>query len=95
MMIANTLWVTEAFPRWAAPAIAVVFGGCYFLSWAMSFALVPWIESHGYMWVGIELMIFQIVGGLVAMPVAFWGKSTRQAIAGRWAEDRSGALRPL
>ncbi|KAI4653594.1 hypothetical protein J4E93_001360 [Alternaria ventricosa] len=95
MMIANTLWVTEAFPRWAAPAIAVVFGGCYFLTWAMSFALVPWIESHGYVWVGIELMIFQIVGGLVAMPVAFWGKSTRQAIAGRWAEDRSGALRPL
>ncbi|KAH6852090.1 MFS general substrate transporter [Alternaria alternata] len=95
LMIANTLWVTEAFPRWAAPAIAVVGGGCYILSFAMSFALVPWIDAHGYMWVGIELMIFQVLGGLVAMPVAFWGKSTRQAIAGRWSEDRSGALRPL
>lgn len=95
LMTANTLWVTEAFPRWAAPALAVVGGGCYFLSFAMSFAIVPWVEAHGYMWVGIELMCLQILGGLVAMPVAFWGKSTRQAIAGRWAEDRSGALRPL
>lgn len=95
LMISNTLWVTEAFPRWAAPALAVVGGGCYLLAFAMSFALVPWIESQGYEWVGIQLMILQIVGGLIAMPVAFWGKSARQAIHGRWAEDRSGALRPL
>lgn len=95
IMIANTLWVTEAFPRWAAPAMAVVGGGCYLLSFAMSFALVPWIEAHGYKWVGVQLTIFQILGGLVAMPVAFWGKNARQAIQGRWAGDRSGALRPL
>lgn len=95
LMTTNTLWVAEAFPRWAAPALAVVGGGCYLLSFALSFALVPWIESQGFEWVGIELMILQIVGGLVAMPVAFWGKSARQAIQGRWAEDRSGALRPL
>lgn len=95
LMTANTLWVAEAFPRWAAPALAVVIGGCYFISFAMSFALVPWVEAHGYLWVGIELMVFQILGGLVALPVAFWGKGMRQAISGRWAEDRSGALRPL
>ncbi|EUC41464.1 hypothetical protein COCMIDRAFT_106113 [Bipolaris oryzae ATCC 44560] len=95
LMTANTLWVAEAFPRWAAPALAVVIGGCYFISFAMSFALVPWVEAHGYLWVGVELMIFQILGGLVALPVAFWGKGMRQAIAGRWSEDRSGALRPL
>lgn len=95
LMVSNTLWVTEAFPRWAAPALAVVGGGCYLLSFAMSFALVPWLESQGFQWVGIQLSILQIVGGLVAMPVAFWGKSGRQAIQGRWAEDRSGALRPL
>lgn len=95
LMIANTLWVAEAFPRWAAPAISVVMGGCYFLGFGMSFALVPWIDAHGFKWVGIELMILQIAGGLVAMPVAFWGKSARQAIHGRWAGDRSGALRPL
>jgi MFS family permease len=95
LMMANTLWVAEAFPRWAAPALAVVGGGCYLFTFAVSFALVPWIDAHGYMWVGIELMLLQIVGGFIAMPVAFWGKGLRQAIAGRWANERSGALRPL
>ncbi|EDU42538.1 conserved hypothetical protein [Pyrenophora tritici-repentis Pt-1C-BFP] len=95
LMTANTLWVTEAFPRWAAPALAVVGGGLFTESFALSFVIVPWINAHGFMWVGIELMLFQIVGGLIAMPVAFWGKSARQAIAGKWADDRSGALRPL
>ncbi|KAJ4371107.1 hypothetical protein N0V83_004323 [Neocucurbitaria cava] len=95
IMIGNTLWVAEAFPRWAAPAIAVVGGGCYILSFAMSFALGPWIAAHGFQWVSIELAILQMVSGLIAMPVAFWGKTARQAIHGRWAEDRSGALRPL
>ncbi|EOA83087.1 uncharacterized protein SETTUDRAFT_139405 [Exserohilum turcica Et28A] len=95
LMTANTLWVAEAFPRWAAPALAVVIGGCFLLSFALSFALEPWIKAQGYLWVGFQLMCFQILGGLVAMPVAFWGKSMRQAIACRWADDRSGALRPL
>lgn len=95
LMIANTLWVAEAFPRWAAPALAVMGGGCYLLSFALSFALLPWIQAHGFKWVGIELTALQLVGGLVAMPVAFWGKAARQAIQGRWAEDRSGALRPV
>jgi len=95
LMISNTLWVTEAFPRWAAPAMAVVGGGCYLLSFGLSFALGPWVEAQGYTGVGVQLTAFQIAGGLVAMPVAFWGKSARQAIHGRWADDRSGALRPL
>lgn len=89
------LWVTEAFPRWAAPALAVVGGGSYLVSFFMSFALVPWIEAHGYKLVGIELTALQIASGLVALPIAFWGKSARQAIHGRWANDRGGALRPL
>jgi MFS family permease len=95
LMIANTLWVAEAFPRWAAPALAVVSGGCYLLTFAVSFALGPWIDAHGYKWVGIEIALFELMGGLIAMPVAFWGKSMRQAIQGRWADDRSGALRPV
>ncbi|CAI6340860.1 unnamed protein product [Periconia digitata] len=89
------LWVTEAFPRWAAPAIAAVNGGCYLLSFSMSFALVPWIERYGYLTVGIHLMVLQLVGGLIAVPIAFWGKNARQVIHGRWANERSGALRPL
>lgn len=95
LSISNTMWVTEAFPRWAAPAISVLGGGCYILSFVMSFALGPWIKAHGYKLIGIELAVLQIVGGLVAVPIAFWGKSARQAIHGRWADERAGALRPL
>jgi hypothetical protein len=95
LSIANTMWVTEAFPRWAAPALAVVGGGCYLMSFTMSFALMHWIEAHGYMLVGIELAALQVFGGLIAVPIAFWGKNARQKIHGRWANERSGALRPL
>lgn len=95
LSIANTLWVTEAFPRWAAPAVVVVGGGCYLMSFIMSFALVPWTAAHGHLLVGIELTALQVVGGLIAVPIAFWGKNARQRIYGRWANERSGALRPL
>ena len=95
LSISNTLWVTEAFPRWAAPALVVVGGGCYLSSFSMSFALVPWIATHGYLSVGIQISALQIVGGFIALPIAFWGKSARQIIQGRWANERSGALRPL
>ncbi|KAF2646222.1 MFS general substrate transporter [Massarina eburnea CBS 473.64] len=95
LSIGNTLWVTEAFPRWAAPALVVVGGGCYLLSYSMSFALVPWINAHGYLLVGIELTVLQVVTGLIAIPIAFWGKGLRQRIHGRWANERGGALRPV
>lgn len=95
MSISCTLWVTEAFPRWAAPAISVLGGGCYILSFCLSFALVPWIEAHGYQMVGIELAVLQLGCGLVALPIAFWGKGVRQAINGKWSGERAGALRPL
>ncbi|KAF3043911.1 hypothetical protein E8E11_001205 [Didymella keratinophila] len=95
LSISNTMWVAEAFPRWAAPAISVLAGGCYILSFTMSFAIVPWVEAHGYKLVGIELAVLQIVAGLVAVPIAFKGKNARQAINGKWAHERDGALRPL
>lgn len=95
LSIANTLWVTEAFPRWAAPALAVVSGGGILLSFFISFALVPWIHAHGYLRVGIQITVLQLVGGMIVLPIAFWGKSARQMIHGRWSNERSGALRPL
>lgn len=95
LSISSTLWVTEAFPRWAAPAISVLGGGCYMLGFSMSFAIIPWVAAHGYMLVGIELAVLQIVAGLVAVPIAFKGKNARQAINGKWAYERAGALRPL
>ncbi|ORY14654.1 major facilitator superfamily domain-containing protein [Clohesyomyces aquaticus] len=93
--ITNTLWVTEAFPRWAAPALVVVGGVSYISSFALSFVLVPWVKVQGYLLVGIELMVLQLLTGLVITPIAFWGKGLRQRIHGRWADMREGALRPL
>jgi hypothetical protein len=93
--IGTTMWVTEAFPRWAAPSLAAMSGASFFISFGMSFASAPWIDAHGYRLVGIELAVIQFFTGLVAVPIAFWGKSARQAIHGRWAEERGGALRPL
>lgn len=95
LCITNIMWLTEAFPRWAAPAVAVSSGLCYIISFAIGFGLVPWISAHGFKLVGVELAILQLVAGLIALPVAFWGKSARQAINGKWSEERSGALRPL
>jgi hypothetical protein len=95
LAIVTTIWVTEAFPRWAAPALAAMSGGGFLISFCLSFATGPWIEAHGFKLVGIELAVLQIVTGLVAVPIAFWGKSARQAMHGRWANDRGGALRPL
>ncbi|KAF1920270.1 major facilitator superfamily domain-containing protein [Ampelomyces quisqualis] len=93
--ITTTMWVTEAFPRWAAPALAALSGGGFLVSFGLGFASAPWIDAHGFKLVGIELAVLQIVSGLVAVPIAFWGKSARQAMHGRWADERGGALRPL
>jgi hypothetical protein len=93
--IGTTMWVTEAFPRWAAPALAAMSGTSFLVSFGLSFGLSPWIIAHGYRLVGVELAVFQIFTGLVVVPISFWGKSARQAIHGRWADERGGALRPL
>lgn len=93
--ISTTMWVTEAFPRWAAPALTAMSAMSYLVTFGLNFASAPWTYAHGFKMVGIELAVMQIVSGLVAVPIAFWGKSARQAMAGRWSEERGGALRPL
>jgi hypothetical protein len=91
---ANTLWVTEAFPRWAAAALAIVGGGSYVISFGISFAILPWIKSQGFARANIEIGVLTLVVGAVLIPVAFWGKGLRQYIHGRWATNEGGALRP-
>jgi MFS family permease len=94
LAVANTLWVTEAFPRWAAPALVVLGGWSYVASFGTSYAIFPWIKSQGYAAMNIEIaaMIF-VVGGMI-VPVSFWGKSLRQYIQGKWGMNEAGALRP-
>ncbi|TDZ30749.1 putative MFS-type transporter [Colletotrichum spinosum] len=92
--IASTLWVTEAFPRWAAPAMTIVGGAGYMLSFATSSAVTPWLKSQGYLGATFQLGAILLVVGGVAIPLSFWGKSLRQFIHGRWAVSEAGALRP-
>lgn len=91
---ANTLWVTEAFPRWAAPALVIVGGLSYCVSFGTSYVIDPWLKSQGYLKTNLELAGFMLVVGGIVVPVAFWGKSLRQFINGRWGMSEAGALRP-
>ncbi|KDN63604.1 putative major facilitator superfamily transporter [Colletotrichum sublineola] len=92
--IASTLWVTEAFPHWAAPAMVIVGGAGYMLSFATSSAVTPWLKSQGYMGASLEYGGVLLLVGAVAVPLAFCGKRLRQYIHGRWGLSQAGALRP-
>ncbi|KAG4443551.1 hypothetical protein IFR05_000928 [Cadophora sp. M221] len=94
MATASTLWITEAFPRWAAPAMVVVSGISYIASFGISFSIRPWVESQGYSGAGMGMACIILVVGLVGVPIAFWGKDLRQYIHGKWAFNEMGALRP-
>lgn len=74
---ANTLWVTEAFPRWAAPALVVLSGVSYMASFGISFSIQPWVASQGIANTNIEIGSMIAVVGLVLIPIAFWGKKLR------------------
>ncbi|KAH7327523.1 major facilitator superfamily transporter [Rhexocercosporidium sp. MPI-PUGE-AT-0058] len=91
---ANILWVTEAFPRWAAPAIVVVSGVSYMASFGISATIIPWVKSQGYAGANLQIGGMILGVGFVAIPICFWGKKLRQYIDGRWAVNEMGALRP-
>ncbi|KAK6063278.1 major facilitator superfamily transporter [Seiridium cupressi] len=92
--VANTLWVTEALPRWAAPGLIVVGGVSYIISVSMSFSIQPWLDSQGFTMMNIEIAIGILLIGIIGVPVAFWGKGVRQHMNGRWRAFEAGALRP-
>ncbi|EJT72450.1 hypothetical protein GGTG_09316 [Gaeumannomyces tritici R3-111a-1] len=92
--VANTVWAAAVFPRWAAAALAVVGGVTYVLSFGLSFAIPPWIASQGFAGANLQIAAIVLVLGLVAVPVAFWGRNVRQFIHSRWGAYEAGAVRP-
>lgn len=92
--IANTMWVTEAFPKWAAAALTVVGGVSYIASWGISSVIPLWLKSQGYLKMNIEIGLAMLLVGFVGVPVAFWGKNVRQFLDGRWGTHEGGGLRP-
>jgi hypothetical protein len=89
-----TLWVTEAFPMWTAPALVVVSGISYMASFGMSYATYLWIASQGFALMHLEIGLALLFTGWVAIPLAFNGKPLRQKLRGKWGEYGGGALRP-
>jgi hypothetical protein len=87
IFVSNTLWVTEAFPRWAGPAIVIVGAGGYGMSFGLSLGIQPWIHSQGLGGTYIELAILTLTVGLVGFPVNYWGKQCREYIYARWGHE--------
>lgn len=92
--VVNTIWVVESLPQWAAAGIAVVGGVSYVASYGITAVLPMWNAAAGYVAVNSAIAITMISVGLFAIPIAFWGKSVRQFINGRFASYEGGALRP-
>ncbi|POS68877.1 major facilitator superfamily transporter [Diaporthe helianthi] len=92
--VVNTIWVVESLPQWAAAGIAVVGGVSYVASYGITAVLPMWNAAAGYVAVNSAIGFAMISVGLLAIPIAFWGKSVRQFINGRFSSYEGGALRP-
>lgn len=92
--VAFTLWITEAFPRWAAAALAVQLSTGNMVSLGIGSATMKWVEDGEVIPPTILIGAWILFLGAMAVPAAFWGKAVRQYIHGRWSESEKGALRP-
>ncbi|KAL8372543.1 hypothetical protein RB595_002059 [Gaeumannomyces hyphopodioides] len=92
--VVSTLWVTEAFPQWAAGALAAVNGLSFTFSCLLGFSAPQWLASQGHLRMNVEIAAAILVAGGMGIPIAFWGKGLRQYLPGRCAVFEGGALRP-
>jgi hypothetical protein len=92
--VSGIVWVTEAFPPWAAASLAVELAAVNMLASVVGINLTRWAAQGDIMGPCILLVILILVLGAVAVPIAFWGKSLRQRIDGKWSTCEKGALRP-
>ncbi|KAH7000572.1 major facilitator superfamily domain-containing protein [Ilyonectria destructans] len=92
--VAFTLWITEAFPRWAAAALSVQLFVGNMISFGIGSAITPWVHTNHIIEPTTLISVLMLVLGALAVPAAFWGKSMRQFIHGRWSNSEKGALRP-
>ncbi|TLS27414.1 hypothetical protein PpBr36_04182 [Pyricularia pennisetigena] len=92
--IVSTLWVTEAFPQWAAGALAAISGLNFMFAVGINTAVPRWLESQGQLMMNLEIAVAILVAGGMGIPFAFWGKGVQQYLPGRHAAFMGGALRP-
>ncbi|VUC32095.1 unnamed protein product [Clonostachys rosea] len=92
--VAFTIWITEAFPRWAAAALAVQLFTGNMVSFGIASAILPWTTNHQIMQPTLLISVLIGVLGILAVPIAFWGKNVRQYIHGWSSDSEKTALRP-
>lgn len=89
-----TLWITEAFPQWAAAALATQYAIVNLVSFGIGSGIMTWINARSVVAPTVLLCSLTLVLGGLVIPAVFWGKSVRQYIHGRWNTSERGALRP-
>ncbi|KAM0329397.1 hypothetical protein ACHAQA_004704 [Verticillium albo-atrum] len=92
--VATVLWISEAFPPWAAASLAVQMFTCNVVAFGVGINLLSWIKVDETLLPSIIIIVLVLVLGAFALPIAFWGKTVRQYIHGRWSESEKGAIRP-
>ncbi|KAF5022847.1 hypothetical protein F66182_5080 [Fusarium sp. NRRL 66182] len=92
--VAIILWITEAFPRWAAAALGVQLFIANMVSFGIGTAITSWTEARQILQPTILISALILLTGALAVPMAFWGKNVRQYIEGRWSDSERSALRP-
>ncbi|KAL3417482.1 major facilitator superfamily transporter [Phlyctema vagabunda] len=84
LFTANTLWVTESFPRWTGPVLVVVGAGSYGISFALSSGVIPWMSAEGFTKTYIQLAMVILILSCAGIPVNIWGKRFREYVHARW-----------
>ncbi|KAM0347619.1 hypothetical protein ACHAPU_004632 [Fusarium lateritium] len=92
--VAFTLWITEAFPRWAAAALAVQLFTGNMVGFGIGSSITPWVRENHITQPTVLISTLLLLMGALAVPAAFWGKTVRQYIQGRWSDSERTALRP-
>ncbi|KAG8675922.1 hypothetical protein FPOAC1_001917 [Fusarium poae] len=92
--VAFTLWITEAFPKWAAAAQAVQLFTSNMVGFGIGTGIAPWVQQNHIVEPTVLISVLIGVLGTLAVPAAFWGKTVRQYIHGRWSDSERTALRP-
>jgi hypothetical protein len=83
---ANTVaitYVVDSWPSEAGPMLLIVAAGRGFISFGLSYAMVPWVEQNGYEGSMRELAIVCGVFALLGIPCYFFGSKMRV-----WSQKR-------
>ncbi|KAK4150456.1 major facilitator superfamily domain-containing protein [Chaetomidium leptoderma] len=83
---ANTVaitYVVDSWPAEAGPMLLVVAAGRGFISFGLSYAMVPWVEENGYDGSMRDLAIVCGVFALLGIPCYFFGRKMRL-----WSQKR-------